>query len=596
MDKLRIKMQKGSVMVLFAVLLPIFVFFVSVVVDFARAHAHKAYLQNVADAAALAGVKTVVPTETARLVPDYPGDENDANLADASTNAKANSAADKSVESNGDSANPFTSVDKKLKKNGESYYYKVKIIEHVPLLVARAFLPNSVMPDGFPVEVVAWASIDSPSVEGNLFDQLNKIGIEQTIKDYKSLKAAGPGAGRVENVDRNNNDLHVPADVFLPKGIYFSKLDDKVVRTETVVPNKVNTWKYMFVEFQPDIQINKNKGILKDGNLYFPLDNWDLGIELTPEQWNIVEYGSIVGLNGSGRKRDEVIKRIRDTFGISIEEATEVLLESPITNVVSFSALHTVRGDPLISTIPESDKTRRRKALEKWENKTKNGGEVKILNYAHEHGLANEDDYSLADLVVRSTKINPEEANNPKVNKRYYMSADDPLLVRIESEDINKVPTGNNNVFYASSTRKLTLKIDADNTDDLYRPLIIYYYGPEDFDGNTGDNQTGVKRESRLVTLELNADFKGILFAPNSPVTIKANGHRIRGIVVAKSYCYEDGTPIGTNDFIYTKYGFDKNNNDQRLRFDDFDMLALSEDFYKYQNVILTSVQAKFLK
>ena len=36
--------------------------------------------------------------------------------------------------------------------------------------------------------------------------------------------------------------------------------------------------------------------------------------------------------------------------------------------------------------------------------------------------------------------------------------------------------------------------------------------------------------------LNINADFKGILFAPNSPVVINGNGHKLQGFVVAESY------------------------------------------------------------
>ena len=584
MDKLRIRLQKGSMMVLFAVLLPIFVFFLSVVVDLARAQAHRSYLQNIADAAALAGVNTIEHTGTARVVPDCPG--NAVPVPDKETNADLE--ARNSIRSNTGSENPFTNIAMELKLAGDevngSYYYGVTIEDHVPLLLARVFLPDSIMPDGIPIwpPIVAWASVNYSFAEGDIFSQIDNIGTEQIIKDYKTLKAVigkGAAADRVENLARNNKDKHLPEDVNLPNGIYFSASDGNVVRTETVVPNKVNTWKYMFVEFQPDISINKTNGILKDGTYYFPFDSWDVGIDLTSAQWDIVNYAHIAGLDGSGAKRANVIKRIRDQFGLSEEEANEVL-DSAITNVVSFSALHTVRGG--IEEIPESNVNGRRQALETWEtNKKKSGGvadtEKKI---ADKIGNA-----ALADLVVRSTKKIPGEDN------KYYISSYDPLLVKIESEDINDVTSGDNTQFFASSTRNLKLKIDVDNTGIQYRPLIIYYYGPEDRYGNTGDNQTGVKRESRLVTLELNADFKGILFAPNSPVTIKTNGHKIRGLVIAKSYQLENGTTINTNGSIASAFGIGSND----LIFDDFDMFYIDPLKRIPSNVILTSYQAKQL-
>ena len=43
-------------------------------------------------------------------------------------------------------------------------------------------------------------------------------------------------------------------------------------------------------------------------------------------------------------------------------------------------------------------------------------------------------------------------------------------------------------------------------------------------------------RDSQPVILNLNADFSGILFAPNSPVAINGNGHNLHGFVVAKEF------------------------------------------------------------
>ena len=93
---------------------------------------------------------------------------------------------------------------------------------------------------------------------------------------------------------------------------------------------------------------------------------------------------------------------------------------------------------------------------------------------------------------------------------------------------------GNNNIFYASSSRKFTFQINADNMSSDYRPLVIFYYGTQDADKKVSSE--GGIRESQPVTLELNADFKGILFAPNSPVIIKSNGHKLKGFVIGKSF------------------------------------------------------------
>lgn len=584
MDKLRIRMQKGSVMVLFAVLLPIFVFFVSVVVDLARAQAHRSYLQNIADAAALAGVNTIEHTGTARVVPDCPG--NAVPVPDKETNADLE--ARNSIRSNTGSENPFTNIAMELKSTGTetngAYYYCVTIEDHVPLLLARVFLPDNILPDGIPVPpIVAWAMVSNEidPVENNVYSNLDKIGKEQIIKNFATLKEIGRN-DRAEKVHQNGNN-----------GIYFSEsADGKVIRTETVVPKEVGkagtrdgTYKYLFIDFEPDITINKKASQTDE----FPFDNWDVGMDLTDKQWGWVQYYKMFGLdvnndgiisvNGESGSRQAVINALINKFdSINTEEDALEVLNTPITNIVSFSALHVARG----GIANESNIEKRREKLEAWETKQKKTSiGIQEKNIAVATGNT-----ALEDLVARSITG--------------HISAYDPLLVKIESEDINYKLTGNNTVFYAASARKITIKIDADNTAEKYRPLIIYYYGPEDFNGYTADNpeygkiddKIAGKREARLVTLELNEDFKGILFAPNSPVTIIPHGHTIRGLVIAKSYCYADETPISPNGNIYSQFGFSSGD----LTFDDFDMLDLSAGVHTAKDVIITSEQAKQLK
>ncbi len=580
MDKLRIRMQKGSVMVLFAVLLPVFVFFVAVVVDLARAQAHRSYLQNIADAAALAGINTIEHTGMARVIPKGP-DENTGTPSEIEAKkTKADDEAKNIIRSNTGSENPFTNVEMELKSTAtethREYYYCVTIEDHVPLLLARAFLPDDVMPDGIPIwpPVVAWATV-SHNLD-SLYSQLYKIGQEQIVKDNATLKKA-VGNDRAEHVHENGY------------GIYFSESDGKIIRTETIVPKAVGTtWKYLFVDFESEIVINKN-GPKTD---VFPFDNWDLGMDLTDNQWSWVQYYEMFGIDvnndgifsdkGENGSRQAVINALINQFdSIKTEEDALEVLNTPITNVVSFSALSKVRGG--IEKIPdntESNLELRRQKLEEFEDhgNFKAGlkeKEIKIAGYTGNDRLG--------DLVARSADGS-------------HISAYDPLLVKIESEDINKnLSASNNNSFYATSVRELTIKIDANNTDDQYRPLIIYYYGPEDIDGKTSD--MGGKRESRLVTLELNADFKGILFAPNSPVTIKSNGHKIKGLVVAKSYQIwnEEEKKFKTisGNFASAFFGGDYNN---KLTFSDFDMLDLSGGSYTANDVIITSVQAMDLK
>ena len=89
------------------------------------------------------------------------------------------------------------------------------------------------------------------------------------------------------------------------------------------------------------------------------------------------------------------------------------------------------------------------------------------------------------------------------------------------------------------------------NTSSNARPLIIFYEGSDrgltevvdDTDKNSSQSGSPKQaypnlswRDSKPVILNLNADFRGILFAPNSPVVINGNGKNFYGFVVAKEF------------------------------------------------------------
>lgn len=120
----------------------------------------------------------------------------------------------------------------------------------------------------------------------------------------------------------------------------------------------------------------------------------------------------------------------------------------------------------------------------------------------------------------------------------------DPLYARIESEPINA--DGGN---YGSTVRQIIININVDNTAYTYqnigtdsdgnavykkvykyRPILFFYEGPQKLDENS------TARDSKPVILNLNADFRGVLFAPNSPVVVNGNGHSFEGMVIAKSF------------------------------------------------------------
>jgi hypothetical protein len=109
--------------------------------------------------------------------------------------------------------------------------------------------------------------------------------------------------------------------------------------------------------------------------------------------------------------------------------------------------------------------------------------------------------------------------------------------------------------------RDISINIKADNTekdmygDYKYRPMLFFYDGPvgEDED-NDGIGERGKGRKSRTVMLTLEEDFRGILFAPNSPVHVEGNGHKFQGIIIAEKFVDANGNTIETPSSLGLDY------------------------------------------
>ena len=88
----------------------------------------------------------------------------------------------------------------------------------------------------------------------------------------------------------------------------------------------------------------------------------------------------------------------------------------------------------------------------------------------------------------------------------------DPMFIRIESEATNSY-----------HLRQIIINVNVSNTDDSERPLVFFYEGD-------------VYESSFPVIVNLKADFRGVLYAPNSPVVVIGNGHSFEGFIIAQSY------------------------------------------------------------
>lgn len=138
-------------------------------------------------------------------------------------------------------------------------------------------------------------------------------------------------------------------------------------------------------------------------------------------------------------------------------------------------------------------------------------------------------------------------------NKGYTDKPDteypDVLWVRIESEPMlyfRWLPGWNTQQF--NSVRQLIINVKQSNTETetvtvetdgkqvqetryKYRPMIFFYDGPERYD------LTNPIRDSKPVIVNLNVPFRGIIFAPNSPVVVLGKARdQFQGFIVAKEY------------------------------------------------------------
>ncbi|MBO6293861.1 MAG: Tad domain-containing protein [Selenomonas sp.] len=187
--------QKGAVLVFVALLLPMLVFFGGMAIDFGRAYLYKSDLQNAADAAALAGVVAASQSSKARLIDDAPA--NKTTPADVAViKSRAVSASNVTLvkdigRAGASNANTKLFTDPQNEEDEEqqnnTYYYMVELTDEVKMVFARLFLPDSLLPDGWNIKVVAraWAKAGDGGNDGNdgvdLLTQLQEmVGLEMS--------------------------------------------------------------------------------------------------------------------------------------------------------------------------------------------------------------------------------------------------------------------------------------------------------------------------------------------------------------------------------------------------------------------------------
>ena len=181
-----------------------------------------------------------------------------------------------------------------------------------------------------------------------------------------------------------------------------------------------------------------------------------------------------------------------------------------------------------------------------------------------------------------NVNLNNAEQREAMIRK-VAKSPPDPLFANIESEPINDTSGASSSVhqiiininscnghYYKQPSDVYAAGEDKDDYigDYKYRPMVFYYTGPEK-DMKGGKVQTNMKtyladdgretvRDSFPVIINMNEDFRGIFFFPNSPVVLNGNGKNFQGYIIAKEFVmlkkykydyYEEGA--GGGDFLH---------------------------------------------
>lgn len=176
---------------------------------------------------------------------------------------------------------------------------------------------------------------------------------------------------------------------------------------------------------------------------------------------------------------------------------------------------------------------------------------------------------SKGDSVTASTERSEMAKGNLRIHSLFNVSTtyavrpgygDDPLYCRIEAEPY---------VSESTPIRQIVINVNADNTGDNCRPLFIFYDGP-DARRNMANNKIEPGQlkpeEAQPIILNLNADFKGVLFVPDIPVIINGNNYKFEGFIIAKEYRYLDTS--GAQVQYSSKGKTDQNYTDNKIRVD----------------------------
>gem|GEM_PF-2380669 len=472
--------QKGQSLVLYALLVPLMFTVGGAAVDLGWVYMNFSTLQNAADAAAVAGAKEFLSENEINptLVSNYPADEVENVGSEVAKKNSADKNADNYLKLNLKNNQP--DIETFLYKDGESNLYYVvqlteKNFEH--LFDFMNALHDTKISATSTVKLTYYQPPPQDEAPTEVQEDLPRLKAENVISGNWELEAArsrGKWQTPTENLD--NYFVKNAAENFYPKSKIWLNYN-----SSTNSHTKGNFYRSATVDVDP------GKGRLRTGGASEETNPDSLVLGFRQDIVR-VEPGALEVQNGAVVE----VGTVKDTV---FEKDWDIRRDSPYN----------------------------RKTEVRYINPTKYWFESCDFRI---HNIYNFN----TPFDVRPEKV-AEDKNNPF----------DILWIRIESEAFLPLTmlgvTDKPNHFQFKSVRQIILNINCDNTVKdtetgkyKYRPLAFFYDGPEKF------NMDSNVRKPRPIVLNLNADFRGVLFAPCTSVIINDNGYKFYGFIVAKEY------------------------------------------------------------
>ena len=592
--------QRGQVLLLYALLIPLLLLFVGVGLDLGWYYLNVSRLQNAANAAALAGAQELVARNNTlkgykiTLVDNkfagYPEPDEDISTAEGdevaadyvrrnlSSDDKATALTNEAgtyaytVTDNWSPNSSEVTMTPHLGYNDEVFYYVVYLTEDI-----RHFLmPGRYEPIPAPVVAVATISKEENDIGEeqhglSLFDQLwlsdrGGMVIEARGEDGNLKTDSGMEVRDMNgNVAQNTVGIQKVITDYKNDGISQETLDANGWTVKEIKSKVMQNW-----ELQDQFKGNaaKYKEITQfnnaEGKTIYTADG---------EKWNHFQYqkgGKKISYDGTSKYRYEKID-VQPTGGSNVTTSAnggKIRSEEEVDSInIDFS-----------QDVEFSSSTFKKDwDIGAWDSsyKTVEGVTVSPVTAAKDGWGDWKDGKRVAfDLRIHST-INFNKAYKVREGK-----GQDILWARIESEPIyNKILKADGtfkSMTQLNSVRELIININQSNTAEDYRPVIIMYDGPEKMEPESD------VRVSQPVILNLKADWRGGIYAPNSPVVVIGNGHKLEGFVVANEFLR-----LATEEDFQGKW-FDENGKEHNFYTIDGDTITDNEDstkvYYKITN------------